>query len=217
MLAGCARPRYGVLITGRLALALALALSGLAPAGAAEAAVERIVVIRHGEKPDAGLGQLSCRALARAIALPDVLLPKFGRPEALFAPNPAHRKKDRGREFDYIRPLATIEPLAIRLGLPVDVRFGFDQDEALVQALDQQELANKLVVVAWEHRIAASIVRRLLAGHGGSPEAEGDWDDDDFDRIDVVEIDRTPGQPDSARYGRDRQNLDQIPGDCPRL
>lgn len=33
-----------------------------------------IVIIRHGEKPSAGLGQLSCQGLNRALALPQVLL-----------------------------------------------------------------------------------------------------------------------------------------------
>ena len=35
---------------------------------------ETIVCIRHGEKPLLGLGQLTCKGLNRALALPQVLL-----------------------------------------------------------------------------------------------------------------------------------------------
>jgi hypothetical protein len=65
-----------------------------------------------------GAAQLS--GLNRALALPAVLAARFDRPAALFAPNPGVRKKDNGVPYNYIRPLATIEPTAIRLGLPVN-------------------------------------------------------------------------------------------------
>ena len=59
-------------------------------AGAASAqAEETIVFFRHGEKPAGGLGQLTCQGLNRALALPGVLLDKFGTPDYLYAPNPA--------------------------------------------------------------------------------------------------------------------------------
>ena len=44
--------------------------------------VETIVCIRHGEKPPGGLGQLTCQGLNRALALPKVLLGKFGTPQS---------------------------------------------------------------------------------------------------------------------------------------
>ena len=50
---------------------------------------ETLVCFRHGEKPRGGLGQLTCRGLNRALALPEVLLPRYGRPQFVFAPNPA--------------------------------------------------------------------------------------------------------------------------------
>src|SRR5271165_6976951 len=57
----------------------------------ADADVETIVAIRHGEKPPEGLGNLSCRGLNRALALPNVLLSKYGKPEFIFAPNPTEK------------------------------------------------------------------------------------------------------------------------------
>jgi hypothetical protein len=76
-------------------------------------AVETIVLVRHGEKPDKGLGQLDCQGLNRALALTPVIAKTFGRPSAIFAPDPSRQKQDDGAPYDYVRPLATIEPTAI--------------------------------------------------------------------------------------------------------
>src|SRR5580704_17982046 len=64
--------------------------------------VETIVCIRHGEKPRGGLGQLTCRGLNRALALPKVLLAKYGKPNFVFAPNPA--QKSDADSYYYVRP-----------------------------------------------------------------------------------------------------------------
>ena len=56
--------------------------------GDSATAVETIVCIRHGEKPHGGLGQLTIRGLNRSLALPEVLLKKYGTPQFIFAPNP---------------------------------------------------------------------------------------------------------------------------------
>ena len=84
---------------------------------------ETIVCIRHGEKPLLGLGQLTPRGLNRALALPEVLLTKFGKPSFIFAPDPNQVANDIGGAFCYVRPLATIEPAAIEYGLPVNTHF----------------------------------------------------------------------------------------------
>src|SRR5277367_623741 len=89
-------------------------------AAAAQAAVtETIVLVRHGEKPALGLGQLDCQGLNRALALPAVIGKELGEPTAIFAPDPAQSKEDHGQPYNYVRPLATIEPTAIAFGLPV--------------------------------------------------------------------------------------------------
>lgn len=53
---------------------------GHAQARGGEGHAETVVLIRHGEKPVSGLGQLSCQGLNRALALPGVLMAKLGRP-----------------------------------------------------------------------------------------------------------------------------------------
>ncbi len=106
---------------GTLAVA-AITLSSLLLDGTpawSDDAVETIVLVRHGEKPDKGLGQLDCQGLNRALALPPVIAKTFGRPSAIFAPVPSQQMEDDGVSYDYVRPLATIEPTAIFFGLPV--------------------------------------------------------------------------------------------------
>src|SRR5208282_3099691 len=93
--------------------------------------VETIVCLRHGEKPAGGLGQLTCRGLNRALALPNILLAKYGTPQFVFAPNPTQQVNDKDGTYYYVRPLITIEPTAIRCGLPVNTQFGFREIERL--------------------------------------------------------------------------------------
>jgi hypothetical protein len=202
------------------AACLGLALSALviaAPATRAQdpVATQTIVLLRHGEKPPAGLGQLDCQGLNRALALPPVLTRLFGRPAAIFAPNPAAtRVRDEGGVFDYVRPLATIEPTAIALGLPVDASVGFADIDGLQRRLGEPHLRNSLVFVAWEHGRIVMISRSLLARHNGDAAAVPVWKDDDFDSIYVIKITRT-GDRTSARFEHTRQGLDNQPRNCP--
>ena len=55
---------------------------------------ETIVMVRHGEKPLQGLGQLTCKGLNRALALPNVLIGRYGKPDFIYAPNPSVQVSD---------------------------------------------------------------------------------------------------------------------------
>jgi hypothetical protein len=201
-----------------IVICLGLGLVGLVQAGptawAADPATETIVLLRHGEKPPAGLGQIDCQGLNRALALPPVLVQRFGRPAAIFAPNPATRVRDPGGVFDYVRPLATIEPTAIALGLPVDASIGFTDLARLEERLGQPHLHGALVFVAWEHLRIVTIVRSLLARHGGDAGVVPEWRDDDYDSIYVVRIARS-GDRTRASFEHTRQGLDGQPRSCP--
>ena len=195
-------------------LACFLAFSIAASPGAATPTTETIVLVRHGEKPDPGLGQLSCRGLNRALALPEVLRHAFGKPDAIFAPDPAVQKRDDGKLYDYVRPLATIEPAAIAFGLPVDTSIGFADVAGLSQALDSPLLANALVVVAWEHNEIVSLSRRLVGGHGGTPAEVPSWDKQDYDGMYVIRIARE-GMRVTSRFERRAEGLDGLASACP--
>jgi hypothetical protein len=190
---------------------LGLAIADLVAPGAARAAPERIVFVRHGEKPAAGLGQLDCQGLNRALRLPAFFAKTFGKPDAIFAPDPAARKEDSGKLYDYIRPLMTIEPTAVAFGLPVNTQFGFSDVKALESALQAPEYAHALVLVAWEHKLIDVVVRDLLKSHGGDPAEAPDWDGRDFDGVDVVTL-----QAGKASFTRLKEGLNGQPEACAR-
>jgi hypothetical protein len=185
-------------------------------ASQSEQVVETIVFIRHGEKPEGGLGQLNCQGLNRALALAPIIAKSFGRPEAIFAPNPSHPKEDAGKLYDYIRPLATIEPTAIWFGLPVDVSIDFRDREGLQTAIEKRRTADHSVflLVAWEHKQIAPIVRELLAAHEANAETVKqvkDWEGKDFDSMYVVTIGDT-----KTTFDHSHEGLDGQPESCPR-
>jgi hypothetical protein len=177
-------------------------------------AVETVALIRHGEKPDRGLGQLSCQGLNRALALPPVIAKIFGRPDAVFAPDPSDQKRDAGEPYDYVRPLATIEPTAISFGLPVHASLGVSDTDGLRAALEQPLYRNALIVVAWEHKLIGTIARAVLGDYGGDPTAVPKWHGDDFDSIYVVTINRT-GDSAKATFVVKHEGLDGQPDTCP--
>jgi hypothetical protein len=191
-------------------------LGAFIPPGAyAQSSVETIVLVRHGEKPDKGLGQLNCKGLNRSLALPRVLSGQFGKPDYIFAPNPSKQKLDSGVLYDYVRPLATIEPTAIAAGLPVDTRFGYKKIKALEKELEKQRYRSALIFVAWEHTEIISIARDIMAGNGGDPSLVPKWQGNDFDGIYVLRLTRA-GNATTAAFERKTEGLDNTAEACPQ-
>ena len=188
-----------------LRLTLTLCLTGIPwPAASSDTTV---VILRHGEKPDRGLGQLTCQGLNRALALPRVLLTRYGKPAAIHAPNPAMLKEDMGIPYAYVRPLATIEPLAIQTGMPVNVSLGMREIEPLVAMI--LAAPGGLHMVAWEHHLGVELAKLLLSKTGGNPADVPRWDDDDFDSLYVIRLAA------GATFTREQQGLNGMPLTCP--
>ena len=154
---------------------------------------ETIVLLRHGEKPAGGLGQLTCMGLNRALALPSMLIGRYGKPDFIYAPNPAAQVKDGITQspFSYVRPLATIEPTAIRLGMPVNAQIGYEQIGELQRTLLQPAYAHSLVFVVWEHVMLYDFARQMLQSYGTNPEQVPEWANNDYDSIYVFHITRS--------------------------
>jgi len=189
--------------------------SGSSQGSSPELSKETIVFLRHGEKPKEGLGQLNCKGLNRAMALPKVLDAKFGKPAAIFAPNPSKRKEDGAQTYDYVRPLATIEPTAIRLGLPVDTTFGYEDIDDLRKALEKPDYHGATLFVAWEHRLAEHLAKKLMAEHGGEKDTVPKWESPDFDSLYVVTITwSSKGKASAVAFDKQRQGLDGQPDAC---
>jgi hypothetical protein len=186
------------------------------------ASVETIVCIRHGEKPKSGLGQLTCRGLNRALALPKMLIGKFGKPQFIFASNPSQKidelppwlqKADDDKYF-YLRPLASIEPTAIECGLPVNIQFGFLDITNLESELMKPQYQNATVYVDWEHILLDDFGKNMIKDNGGDPAQVPAWSNDDYDMLFVIKIRTENGKKDFS-FTVDHEGLNNLSDDCP--
>jgi hypothetical protein len=155
------------------------------------AGVETIIIIRHAEKPKAGLGQLSVTGLKRSLLLPDFFKNNFPRPDYIFAPNPAvkHYENHGDKKYHYyVRPLLTIAPTAITLGMPVHTGFGLDATNDLVEKLLAPEYHSSTIIVAWEHSQIVQIAEMFIE-HFHSDAKVPKWSNKNFNMFFVFTID----------------------------
>lgn len=182
----------------------------------------KLVLIRHGEKPENGLGNLDCKGLNRSLALPDVLIKKFGTPDFIFAPNPARKIRDKGIYFNYIRPLVTIEPTAVKCNVPINSNYGFTQIHELLDELTNEKYSGKTIFIAWEHvnldkfaRLFAKNVMNVDDSKSFIPK----WSGSDFDSIFVFTqtIDKSDFNHSKTKYefSIDKENLNNLSNICP--
>ena len=182
----------------------------------AVAQVETIVAVRHGEKPPTGLGQLTCKGLNRALALPKVLA-RYGKPDLIYAPNPAEQVSDHSNTmYSYVRPLITIEPTAIQLGMPVNAQIGLTDIAGLQKELTQPANAHALIFVAWEHSKLNQFAKQMVKSYGKDPSVVPAWPNDDYDRIYIFKITQAGGKPELT-FTVDHEHLDGSLSDhCPQ-
>jgi len=168
---------------------------------------DNVLIIRHGEKvgdpkkDDDGGNDLSIQGSARAAALPSLFVPgqsqlacefdfdppsfacsyekvplagkrpRFPTPNSIFATQQSKNSK---------RPIETVTPLAIALGLPLNDGFkDKDQDiKKMVHAvLNDTVFAGKVVLICWHHGKIPDIAKAL--GVLRPPK----WDGKVFDRV----------------------------------
>ena len=178
------------------------------------ASLQTLVFIRHAEKPAQGLGQINCQGLNRALALPAVLLGKFGKPDFVFASDPHEKKPDGDQLYNYVRPLLTVAPTAVQAGLPVDTSFGFENIEGLQRELAAPRYQNAVVFVAWEHRKLEDVVKAMLKDMGANAGDVPHWKGSDFDSIYVVTVRRNDGNA-VASFTHEHQQLNGQAAACP--
>jgi hypothetical protein len=179
-------------------------------------AQQTIVAIRHAEKPPTSLGQLTCKGLNRALALPNVLIPRFGKPDRIYAPDPGTRIGQLGNlSYSYVRPLMTIEPTAIQLEMPVNALIGFKNIGQLKKELLAPENSNSVIYLAWEHVYLNEFAKRMLKAFGKDTSAVPDWPNDEYDRIYVFRI-RDAGNKKELTFSVEQQGLtDSLSDKCP--
>jgi hypothetical protein len=214
---------FSVPVHAAVLVALCFGASGCKGRQAASSSTsgnETIVVLRHGEKAPGGLGQLNCMGLNRSLALPKVLIGRFGRANAIFAPNPAVQMREGSFStnwYSYVRPLATIEPTAIELGLPVNTQLGFREIGDLQRAVTAPEYANSTIFISWEHKYAYDFARQMLRSYGLDPSQVGGWPSDDFETLYVFHIARAAGASSPAMtFSVQQEGLEgSLSGICP--
>ncbi len=190
--------------------AFTLILFGISAATAQ--AEQTIVFFRHGEKPSAGLGQLTCQGLNRALELPSVLNAKFGRPDFLYAPNPNVKISDPAGSFYYVRPLATIEPTAIKYGVSVNTKYGYTDIAGLETLLINSGKANTTIFVSWEHAYLVKAVQNIMNKYGDGVRVPA-WISGDYDSLYIVHVDYNGSI--HATFERDTEGLNGQPTSCP--
>lgn len=168
-------------------------------------AQETLIFVRHGEKPANDSGQLTCKGLNRALALPDVLLDRYGKPDFIFAAGPKENKTGSS-----LRALSTIMPTAVRVGLPIGIQFHADDIAGLQQELLSDKYQNSRIFIAWEHKNLDKAVKNIVAARGGDASLVPEWPGSDFDSIFVVTLDQG-----KVSFRQEREGLTQLADSCP--
>ena len=150
-----------------------------------------VLIIRHSEKPEVGTG-LTLMGEARAR-----LYAKYFQPfqeEGLSVPvDSLYAGADSQSS---IRPRLTLEPLSKATGMPLHLKVGTKDSNALVVQL-KTEAHGRHPLIAWRH----GEIPALLRAFGASPEKllpDGKWPDDVFDWVIVLKM-GPDGQLSTAR------------------
>lgn len=188
--------------------------------------IQNIIIIRHAEKPENDLGQLNCKGLNRALALPTYFEENFPEPDYIFAPKPILRDKSTEKNakdsYYYERPLITIEPTAIKNSLPVNIGIAAGDpslgDEALyssanilIKELLSEKYRSSTIFLAWEHVNIPIIAKLLLKKFNVDSSNIPRWKKDDFDSVYVFKI---VWNTDNISFRIDKQGLDYVSNNC---
>jgi hypothetical protein len=148
--------------------------------------MQTILIIRHAEKPEPGgddgvdgSGTSDSKSLAprgwqRSGAWAELFAPSLRqqpavpKPTALFASAPAsHSEIAAGKSGSKSRrPLETISPLAAKLDIEIDVRFGKGRETDLAAAISTIE---GVVLVCWQHEDIFAIAKALAPNEARIP------------------------------------------------
>ncbi len=154
----------------------------------------RVVILRHGEKPDVG-ENLSCQGLNRALQLPDVLYNKIKLPDYIYVPS-----IKTGKGTGVARMYQTIMPYAVKYNLNIDTQFDVSDGGSLAKSVLKK---TGTVLIVWEHKTIPDIVNAL-----GVNDAKLKWDGSDYDSMWIITF-----KNGKAKLSYDKENLN--PGtDC---
>ena len=211
------RRRHWLLSLTLTAIAVPLALEAVESRAQPVDGTQTLVFLRHAEKPGEGLGQLNCQGLNRALDLATVLPERFGKADYVFAANPSRHVEEGSKDesYSYIRPLMTISPSAIRLGLPVNIDYGANDTDALAEELLRDKYRNATVYTAWSHGYLPDLINAVAGKALGEERViTEDWNGDDFDTLYVLTLTWHDGKA-SLLSRNVRQGLNDGAHSCP--
>lgn len=179
--------------------------------------VQTLIFMRHAEKPTGGLGQLTCQGLNRAIDLATLLPQRYGKADYVFAADPS-RQVAEGADNDaysYVRPMMTINPSAIKLGLPINLTFSVNDTRALAKELANNKYRNATVYTAWSNGYLPDLINHVAGkALGQKTTLIEDWPGSDFDSLYVLTVTWKDGK--ATLVSRiDKQGLDNGSEACP--
>ena len=137
----------------------------------------RVVIIRHGEKPDSGLN-LSCKGYNRSLALPGVITSLFGVPNYIYVPIIRI-----GKSTNSVRMYQTIVPIAVKYGLVVNSRHAETDSTGIAADILRKK---GTVLIVWDSKNIPPLARKL-----GVKKKKLKWNSNDFDTIWVINYRRT--------------------------
>ncbi|XBT42552.1 histidine phosphatase family protein [Pseudomonas viridiflava] len=211
------RRRHWLLSLVLTALTVPLALEAVESRAQPVDGTQTLVFLRHAEKPGEGLGQLNCQGLNRALDLASVLPERFGKADYVFAANPSRHVEEGSKDesYSYIRPLMTISPSAIRLGLPVNIDYGANDTDELAEELLRDKYRNATVYTAWSHGYLPDLINAVAGKALGEERViTEDWSGDDFDTLYVLTLTWHDGKA-SLLSRNVRQGLNDGAHSCP--
>ena len=156
-----------------------------------DAQAQKIVIIRHGEKPEKG-DNLSCRGLNRAMQLTDVLYRKAGIPDKIYTP-----AINLGSSTSAARMYQTVVPFVVKYNLQVNTKYDVKDAKGIAAAILKQK---GTVLLVWEHKAILKIAKAL-----GIDDPNLNWDDNDFDSIWIITFQN--GKP---VLTRDREGINPV-------
>jgi hypothetical protein len=141
----------------------------------------RVLIIRHAEKPGDPFDDqpsdgpdLSDVGKVRAEMLAAYIPAEFGRPDYIFAARTSSISS---------RPVETVTPLAVSLGVPIESDFA-DRDVEIVagEILKSRKYRGSKVLVCWHHRYIPGLAAALGVHHEPIP-----WPGNMFDRVWMID------------------------------
>ena len=185
------RMTYFLLPTLLIASAIFWVAAGKGVHAESKNGTQTLVFLRHAEKPETGLGQLNCQGLNRAIDLSTVLPNTFGKADFIFAANPSRHVEEgeHDHSYSYLRPLMTVGPSAIKLGLPVNIDFAANDTSDLADELMRDKYHDATIYTAWSHGYLPELINKVASEASGEKHTlTDDWSGNDYDSLYVLTL-----------------------------